>query len=264
MDTLFIHWNISPELFHIGPLSIRWYGLLFAGGFFVGYLIMQRFFKWENQPIQLLDRLATYMIVGTVVGARLGHILFYEPRLYLQNPWEILKIWHGGLASHGAAIGILISLWLFARKSKKPFLWAVDRIVIVTALAGCFIRLGNLMNSEIYGDVTSLPWGFIFVWAGEHLPKHPTQIYESLCYLATFFVLYSIYRKRPLSVPPGLLFGLFLIGIFSARFIIEFIKEPQVAFETTMNLNMGQWLSLPFILIGCILVYRAQKKHIKA
>jgi prolipoprotein diacylglyceryl transferase len=170
-----------------------------------------------------------------------------------------LKVWEGGLASHGAAVGILLALYLFARKVKKLYIWILDRVVIVVALAGLCIRMGNLMNSEIYGIETSLPWGFIFVRENETVAKHPTQIYEGLSYLLIFFVLYFIYRKNTKKLKPGLIFGLFLILLFSVRFIIEFIKEPQVGFEANMALNMGQLLSIPFILAGVFIMYRALK-----
>ena len=224
-----------------------------------GVYCLQKIFKKEGLSVELLDKLTVYVAVGTVVGARLGHCLFYDPAYYLQNPIEIIKIWRGGLASHGAAIGILIALYYFARKNKKPYLWILDRIVIVVALAGFFIRMGNLMNSEIYGIETSLPWGFIFVRNGEVLPKHPTQIYEALSYLLIFILLYSIYRKKGTKVRQGLIFSLFLILLFSVRFLIEFIKEVQVDFEQTMSLNMGQWLSIPFVIIGFYLLYRSYK-----
>ncbi|HKL09201.1 MAG TPA: prolipoprotein diacylglyceryl transferase [Bacteroidales bacterium] len=255
----YIHWDVDPEIIGFWGLSIRYYGVLFAASFFFGYLIMQKIFKKEGLSVELLDKLTVYVAVGTVVGARLGHCLFYDPAYYLQNPIEIIKIWRGGLASHGAAIGILIALYYFARKNKKPYLWILDRIVIVVALAGFFIRMGNLMNSEIYGIETSLPWGFIFVRNGEVLPKHPTQIYEALSYLLIFILLYSIYRKKGTKVRQGLIFSLFLILLFSVRFLIEFIKEVQVDFEQTMSLNMGQWLSIPFVIIGFYLLYRSYK-----
>ena len=254
-----IVWNVSPEIFSIGGFAIRWYGLLFALGFVLGYIIMGKIFKAENIPPKVLDTLTTYMVVGTVIGARLGHCLFYEPEYYLSNPLLILKVWEGGLASHGAAVGILLALYLFARKVKKPYIWILDRVVIVVALAGLCIRMGNLMNSEIYGFETSLPWGFIFVRENETVAKHPTQIYEGLSYLLIFFVLYFIYRKNTKKLKTGLIFGLFLILLFSVRFIIEFIKEPQVGFEANMALNMGQLLSIPFILAGVFIMYRALK-----
>ncbi len=262
-----IIWNPSPEIFQIGNFAIRWYGLFFALGFLFGYLIMQKFFNKEGVPIKLLDELTTYMIIGTVVGARLGHVFFYEPSWYLEHPIKILEVWEGGLASHGAAIGIIISLLIFSYVRKKPFLWVMDRIVIVTALAGFLIRMGNLMNSEIYGLPTSLPWGFEFVRSTTPseglIPRHPTQIYEGLCYLATFFVLLRYYYKKDGKPSHGFLFGLFLILIFGVRILIEFVKEPQVGFERELTLNMGQMLSIPFVIAGIILVFRAQRKGAK-
>lgn len=255
----YITWNVDPDIVHLGPLTIRYYGILFAASFFFGYIIMQKIFKREGLSIELLDKLTVYMAIGTVVGARLGHCLFYQPDYYLSNPLEILKIWHGGLASHGAAIGILIALYYFSKKNKKPYLWILDRIVIVVALAGFFIRMGNLMNSEIYGIETNLPWGFIFVRDGQVVPKHPTQIYEALSYIIIFALLYFIYNKKGKDVKQGLIFSLFLILLFAVRFFIEFIKEDQVGFEQGMALNMGQWLSIPFVLIGFFLLFRSFK-----
>ena len=184
---------------------------------------------------------------------------FCQPEYYLSNPLEILKIWHGGLASHGAAVGILISLYYFSKKNKRPYLWILDRIAIVVALAGFFIRMGNLMNSEIYGIETNLPWGFVFIRDGQIVPKHPTQIYEALSYLLIFVLLYFIYKKKGEGVKQGLLFSLFMILLFSVRFFIEFIKEDQVRFEQGMYLNMGQWLSIPFVLMGLFLLFRSLK-----
>jgi phosphatidylglycerol---prolipoprotein diacylglyceryl transferase len=250
-------WNVDPEIIRIGSIAIRWYGLLFALGFILGYIIVGKMFKTEHIAPKVLDTLTTYMVVGTVIGARLGHCLFYEPGYYLSNPILILKIWEGGLASHGAAIGILVALYLLSRKIKKPYLWILDRVVIVVALAGLCIRMGNLMNSEIYGTETNLPWGFIFARENETVPKHPTQIYEGLSYLFIFFLLYFIYRKNTKNLKTGYIFGLFLILLFSVRFIIEFIKEPQVGFEASMILNMGQILSIPFILTGVFILIRA-------
>ncbi|HPD96502.1 MAG TPA: prolipoprotein diacylglyceryl transferase [Tenuifilaceae bacterium] len=248
----YIHWNINPEIFHLGPFSIRYYGLMWALAFYFGYVLFNRFVKREKLPEGFLDSLTMYMIVGTVVGARLGHCLFYEPKFYLSHPLEILEIWHGGLASHGAAIGILIALYLFARKQKVPMLYVLDRVVIAVALGGVFIRLGNLFNSEIYGIETTMPWGFIFERNNEFFPKHPTQLYEALSYLVIFFVLYWYYRKKDAKFNMGSIFGAFLILLFGARFLIEYVKEPQVEFEKHMMLNMGQWLSVPFILAGIV------------
>ncbi len=259
MDFLIIPWNVNPEIFRIGDFAVRWYGLLFASGFVFGYYLMRRIFRNEGLTDATLDRLTVYVAVATIVGARLGHCLFYEPEYYLARPLEILKVWHGGLASHGAAIAIPISLWLFARKEKKPFIWALDRVVIVVALAGALIRLGNLMNSEIYGVETTLPWGFVFLRNGENAPKHPTQIYEALAYLTIFGILMRIYWKNLGKQKPGLLFGLFLILVFGFRFFVEYVKEDQVAFEAGMKLNMGQWLSIPFVVRGIGILIWAYK-----
>lgn len=256
----YINWNVNPEIFTIGDWGPRWYGLLFALGFVAGYYIMQRFFKIEHIKQEVLDSLTIYMFLGTLIGARLGHCLFYQPGHYLSHPIEILKVWEGGLASHGAAIGILIALWLFVRKHKKHYFWILDRIVIVVALAGAFIRLGNLMNSEIYGHQTSLPWGFVFLRNGETVPKHPTQIYEALSYLVIFGILYFIYEKNQGKVRRGMIFGMFLIMLFTARFFIEFVKENQVSFESGMALNMGQLLSIPFVLAGIVILFFSFKK----
>ena len=259
----FITWDVSPEIFHLGGLSIRWYGLLFALGFYVGYLIMEKFFKKEGVPLPLLDKLAIYMILSTVVGARLGHCLFYEPSDYLKNPIEILYIWHGGLASHGAAVAIILALVMYHRKTKLSYWWVLDRIVIVVALAGVFIRSGNLMNSEIYGHVTNLPWGFIFVKDHAVDARHPTQIYEALCYLLIFLGLIKYYYLKDGKPKPGMIFGIFLIALFMVRFIIEFLKENQVNFESQMTLNMGQILSIPFIIAGIILVILSSKNKLE-
>lgn len=269
----YVVWNVSPEIFTfpdwlplLGGRGVRWYGALFAASFVVGYYIMQKVFKRENISIEVLDKLSTYMLIATVVGARLGHCLFYEPAYYLAHPLEILKVWEGGLASHGAAIGIIIALVIFSRKQQKTFYWTIDRIVIVVALAGFFIRMGNLMNSEIFGHATTLPWGFQFVRYHDPAlngdPRHPTQIYEALIYLATFFTLYYSYFKKGMGEKqPGFLFAVFLVAVFGSRLLVEFLKEPQVGFEANMVLNMGQILSIPLILAGIYIWYSGWKKN---
>ena len=267
-----ITWNVDPEIFSIGQLSIRWYGLLFATAFLSGYIVFTRYLSTERLTSEMTDQLLIYIAVGTVLGARLGHCFFYEPEYFLKNPVEILKIWKGGLASHGAAVGILLALWLYVRKHKLSFLWMIDRIVIVVALGGAFIRLGNLFNSEIYGLPTDLPWGFEFVRdklydsaTGELLPtvpRHPTQLYEALSYLLIFAVLFIFYRKRYTKSRDGFIFGVFMILLFTARFLIEFVKNDQVAFEAGMQFNMGQLLSLPFILAGVVmLIWTGRRPH---
>jgi prolipoprotein diacylglyceryl transferase len=268
----YITWDVDPEIFSIGGLSIRWYGLMFAMAFLSGYLVFTKALKIKRLDAEMLDQLLIYVAIGTIVGARLGHCLFYEPAYYLSNPVEILKIWEGGLASHGAAIGIVLALWLYIRKHKLSFLWLMDRIVIVVPLGGAFIRTGNLFNSEIYGSATDLPWAFLFVRdvvrdpntgaVIANVPSHPTQIYEALSYLLIFVILFLYFRKNHDKIRDGLIFGVFLILLFAARFFIEFIKRDQVSFESGMLLNMGQWLSLPFILIGIALIVYT-KKHPK-
>ena len=264
MHLLVIPWDVNPEIFRIGSFAVRWYGLLFASSFLFGYIILDKVFKNENLSQVTLDRLTVYVAVGVIAGARLGHCFFYEPGYYLSHPVEIIKIWHGGLASHGAAIGILIALWLFVRKEKKDYTWVIDRVAIVVALSGLFIRMGNLMNSEIYGVETTLPWGFVFLRNGETAPKHPTQIYEALTYLLIFILLLRIYWKSKGEYIQGLLISLTLILIFTSRFFIEFLKEDQVAFESGMKLNMGQLLSIPFVISGFVWLYFSLKHKKRA
>ncbi|MGD9489042.1 MAG: prolipoprotein diacylglyceryl transferase [Calditrichaceae bacterium] len=255
-----VRWDVDPEIFRIGIFAIRWYSLLFMASFVVGLYIMKRIFDQEKKPIADLDELLMYMLFGTIIGARLGHCLFYDPGYYLSNPIEILKVWKGGLASHGAAIGILTALFLFIKK--KPaysYLWIVDRVVITVALAGFFIRTGNLFNSEIIGRPTDLPWSFIFVKV-DMIPRHPAQIYEALAYLLIFVFLYKLYQAKKEKTASGSLLGWFLIFIFGFRFFIEFLKEDQSAFEQGMLLNMGQLLSIPLIILGIYLLIRAGKK----
>lgn len=256
----FIHWNMNPDLFSIGPLTVRWYGLMFALSFIVGYSIVERMFKRENQNEKWLDSLLMYIVIATIVGARLGHVFFYGWDYYSQNLLEIVMVNKGGLASHGGAAGIFIALLIYSKKyTKRNVFWIIDRVVVPTALAAMAIRMGNLFNSEIYGIETAQPWGFIFERNGETVPKHPTQLYEALSYLATFGILMWMYWKTEARTKIGLLSGVFFIMVFAARFFIEYIKEDQEAFEATMALNMGQWLSIPFILGGVALVVWAVK-----
>lgn len=254
-----IVWNADPMLFTLGPLSVRWYGLAFAIGFTVGYSIVARMFRHEGAPERWLGSLLAFVVIATIIGARLGHVFFYEWDYYSQHPAKILAIWEGGLASHGGTIAIILALFVWSwTVSKKPASWIFDKIVVAIALVGGLIRLGNLMNSEIYGGPTDLPWGFIFVRDGQTVPAHPTQIYEALCYFALFGLLMWMYWKRNDQERPWLITGIFFIGIFLPRFLIEYVKNVQVASEYEMiaryGINMGQLLSIPFILIGVILV----------
>jgi phosphatidylglycerol---prolipoprotein diacylglyceryl transferase len=252
----YITWSVSPELFHLGPISVRWYGFLFAMGFVLGYIILTQIFNKEKKPKSDLEQLAVYAIFGTVIGARLGHCLFYNPAYYLSNPVEILKIWTGGLASHGAAIGILIAIYLFSKKKKDMnMLWVLDRVVIVVALAGSLIRLGNLFNSEIIGKAATVPWAFIFT-SVDDIPRHPAQLYESIAYLIIFIILFIVYQKKYPNLKSGLLFGLFLVLVFTFRFFVEFLKEVQEQFEADLFLNMGQLLSIPFVILGLYYIFR--------
>jgi len=260
-----VTWNASPEIFEIGPLAVRWYGLFWALSFYFGYEIMYRIFKREDVPLKQVDKLLIYMAVGSIVGARLGHCFFYDFSHYISKPLEILKIWQGGLASHGGAIGIIIALYYYQKKvSNKSYAWLLDRLVIPISLGAFFIRMGNLMNSEIYGHQTDLPWGFIFVRAGEVLPKHPTQFYEGIPYLLLFLVLGWLYLKKSKVLPPAFLMSLFAIVMFSVRFLVEFVKEDQELFEANMTLNMGQWLSLPLLIAGIMVMIWSLKKNPQA
>ena len=259
-----IVWNVDPVLFSAGPITVRWYGLMFAIGFLLGYEIVSRMFKHEGAPEKWLPILLIFVVVATIVGSRLGHVFFYEWDYYSAHPMEIIKVWEGGLASHGGTIGIILAIILYSIfVTKRSPLWTFDRLVIPIALVGGLIRLGNLMNSEIYGYATDLPWGFLFVRSREWhqlyegLPVHPTQIYEALCYFGLFALLMWMYWKKNAEERPGLIFGVFFIGIFLPRFLIEFIKNDQVAFEADMTLNMGQLLSIPFIVIGVLLIIYA-------
>lgn len=282
----YITWNVDPVLFHLGPLQVRWYGLFWMLGFVFGYFIMRKIYRREHMPDEWLDKLLIYMLLFTVVGARLGHCLFYEPDYYLSHPLKMLAVWEGGLASHGGAIGILLCLWLYVRgynkspkkdKNDRPritFIWIMDRIVIPVCLVGALIRFGNVMNHEIYGKPTSLPWGFVFLrgaeqfcgtvdnytpctsWASccppeEWLPCHPTGIYEALfCFIAMGILLWMYYKRDLGDKQPGLMFGTFLVIIFGSRIAIEFLKNVQVDFERDMTFDMGQWLSVPFVILG--------------
>lgn len=257
---LMIHWNPSPEILSLGPLSLRWYGLLFASGFVAAYLLLKKIFNRQKIPLQVLDRLLMHVAVGTVVGARLGHCLFYDPTYYLSHPLEIFMIWKGGLASHGGALGILIGCWIFSRKQKYlNFLETLDHVCLTVPLAGAFIRLGNLMNSEIYGKPTEVPWAFIFEKV-DLLPRHPAQLYEAIAYFLIFIGIFSFYRRHKYRLPEGAIFGLCISSIFTARFILEFFKEAQAEFENNLVLSMGQLLSIPFVIIGLIFTWRALKR----
>ena len=251
-------WSADPVAFSLGSMHIYWYGILFAAAILAGLEIVKWIFRREKKDLALLDSMFIYVVVGIVVGARLGHCLFYDPAFYLANPLKILAIWEGGLASHGGGIGVLIALFLYVKKYKMDLLWLLDRIAIVTALFGFFVRMGNFMNSEIVGHQTQVPWAIIFTKI-DMLPRHPTQLYEAFAYLFIFFILVFIYITRGRNLGKGFLFGLFLTLLFSARFVIEFVKEKQESYATDF-LSTGQFLSIPFLLFGFMLITLSLRK----
>lgn len=275
MNLLTITWDVNPEIINFFGREIRWYGVCWAIGLLLAVFVVQKMFKAEKLPEKWFDSLFVYVVLGTIIGARLGHCLFYDPQYYLSHPIEILKIWEGGLASHGGAVGIVISLWLYSRKIKKSIYWSLDRIVVVAGLTGGFIRIGNLMNSEIYGKPTTLPWGFDFVrdssWikplamgGSDGLPCHPTQIYEAIIYFLVFAVTMHLYWRTNAKDEQGFIFGVGIIGIFASRFFLEYLKNVQEPFEIqmrhTIGIDMGQALSIPFIIWGVWLVIKGLKK----
>ena len=263
MNLLAVVWDFNPTLVNIFGFEIRWYSLTWVAALLFGGWLFSYFCKREGKPESVSDTAFLYIALGTIIGARLGHCLFYEPMEYLREPWKIITgIRDGGLASHGATIGILIGIWLSSRKSKVSVMWTADRLGIIAPLSGAMIRFGNLFNSEIIGNETTVPWGFKFMrlypnWPEEMVPvRHATQLYEALCYLACFAILFALYRYTKVERREGFIFGAALVGIFTPRFFIEFIKIDQVAFEQGMTLNMGQWLSIPFIIIGvCFMIW---------
>jgi len=257
----YLVWIVDPEIFRVGPFALRWYGLFFALGFVLGYLIMVQIYRNEKRPEEHLSSLFLYVFLGTLIGARLGHVLFYQPDYYLPRPREIFMIWQGGLASHGGFIGVLIALYLYSKKyTEMSFLELSDRLVIASLPAAGLIRIGNFFNSEILGIPTNLPWAIIFLRVDD-LPRHPAMLYEAVSYLLVFAILYSAYWKTEMIKFPGRILGAGFVACFTARFLIEFVKEEQVSFEQDMLLNLGQLLSIPFIMIGLILLFRPQMKN---
>jgi prolipoprotein diacylglyceryl transferase len=251
----YIIWDINPDIFVIPGIDhpVRWYGLSWALGFLVSQQVMYYIYKKEGRPAKEIDTLTIYVVVAAVVGARLGHVLFYDPVNYLQEPLRIFAVWEGGLASHGGALGVLVALYFFAKKTHVNYLWIADRLVIVSALTGWFIRFGNLMNSEMVGTPTTLPWAFIFTKI-DNLPRHPAQLYEAMYCLCLFILLFTLWYKYRETMKNGFLFGWFLIILFTLRFVDEFFKINQVAFEDDLILNMGQILSIPFIVTGILIL----------
>ena len=272
-ELLYIIWNPSEIAFHLGPVAVRWYGLCWLVGIVAGLVVMRKLYKDQKIDDNLFDLLFVYSFIGILVGARLGHCLFYEPDYFLSSGRHIIEMllpirfddmggWHftgyAGLASHGGMIGITAALWLYSRKAKLPFVKVVDMIGIAGPLTGAFIRLGNLMNSEIIGRATDMPWAFIFAQV-DAVPRHPGQLYEAIAYLLTFLTLWGIYRVRKHWIGSGFYIGLTLVMVFTARFFIEFLKEVQVDFESAMTFDMGQLLSLPFVVLGIWFMIRSRK-----
>ncbi|WP_111306910.1 prolipoprotein diacylglyceryl transferase [Confluentibacter sediminis] len=274
MNEGIINWNLDPVIYWItDSFPLKYYGLLFITGLLLANYVEKRIYIKENIPIENLEKLFIYIVIGTILGARLGHCLFYDPAYYFQNPMEILLpikkigdsykfIGFMGLASHGGTIGVLIAIGIYCKKNKTNFLWVLDRIAIVAPIAAAFIRLGNFMNSEIYGKPTDGNWGVIFQ-KDDLIPRHPSQLYEAFSYILIFGILILIYKKGIKEKPNGLILGVFLVLLFSARFIIEFFKENQVGFENGMAINMGQILSIPFIIVGLILIFTKKDQFIK-
>ena len=252
-------WNVDPIAFSFGSIRVFWYGIFFATAILSGLQYMKWVYKKEGKDVDELENMFIYIVIGIVVGARLGHCFFYNPAFYLAHPMKIFAVWEGGLASHGGGLGVIIALWLFTKKYKLNFLWLIDRIAIPTALFGFFVRMGNLMNSEIIGKPTEVSWAIVFSRI-DSLPRHPTQLYEAFSYLVIFFVLTYIYTKKKTLLNNGFLFGLFLVLIFSTRFMIEFVKVKQAAYSSEISLTTGQDLSIPFLLIGVFLIVWSLRK----
>jgi len=261
MESSYIYWNVNPEIINVFGISVRYYGLLFVGGLILSILILGKIFRLENLPPKYLEKLSLYGMIGILIGARLGHCLFYEPSYYLAHPLEmILPIQqlpgggykfsgYQGLASHGGVIGVITALIIYHRKTKQSMLKTVDLVSIVAPLAGCFIRLGNLMNSEIIGLPATKPWAFVFARV-DNIPRHPAQLYEAIAYFLIFLTMFFLYKKWREKLQNGFFFGLALTLVFVARFLLEFIKENQVGFEENLTINMGQILSIPYIIVG--------------
>ena len=250
-------WNVDPAVFSFSPLP-RWYGVLFAAGVISGFHATKAFNTKDGRGGDFTDRMLVYVIAGMVIGMRLAHCLFYQPEIYLANPIEILKIWHGGFASHGGFAGVMVALWAFTKSNKVGFLWLADRAAIGCMLTAAFIRLGNFFNSEMIGHPTDVPWAMIFEQVDEQrLPRHPAQLYEAVGYLLIFAISWLLYQKTDWKNKAGRLFGSVMIMGFTWRFLMEFFKIEQAEFEKSMPLNMGQLLSLPFIAIGILLAFGA-------
>jgi phosphatidylglycerol---prolipoprotein diacylglyceryl transferase len=254
-------WNINPTITTLGPLTLSWYGLLFAGGFLVGVNIMQWIYRREDRNVAELDTLLWFVLGGTLIGMRLVHCLFYDPQYFLAHPFEILQIWKGGYASHGGAIGVLLGVYWYCRGPDRPkYLWLLDRLAIAAVLTGAFIRIGNFFNSEIIGVPTDSVFGVTFQRV-DLLSRHPVQLYEAAAYLAIFATMLWLYRSKRVTTD-GALTGWYLTLVFASRFALEFFKTPQAAFEVGNVISVGQYLSVPFVIAGLILLVRARPAHL--
>jgi len=251
-------WNVNPNILELGSLQLRWYGLLFVGSFFLGISILNWMYKREGRDPAVLDNLLLYLIAGVVIGSRLVHCLFYEPEFYLSHPLEILYVWKGGLASHGGLVGVLVAMYIFAKKYNESYFWLIARVTIPGALTAAFVRFGNLFNSEILGKPSELPWAIIFQRV-DMIPRHPVQLYEAFSYLFILVLLLGIYKKTSPSFATKILPGIFFVTLFSARFFIEYAKTRQAAYTTDLPFSTGQMLSIPFIIIGIIWIIWAFK-----
>lgn len=255
-----IHWNIDPELIALGPFHFRWYGVLFALGFIAGYYVLGWMFRREGRREEDLNRLLIYTMIGVVVGARLGHCIFYDPQFYFTHPIEMLKVWEGGLASHGAAMGIIIAFLLYVRRTKDmSFWWLADRAAVVIPIAAMCVRIGNFFNSEIVGLPTNGAWGVVFQ-RYDSVPRHPVVLYEAAAYLVLFLLLFMLYKKGNVLRTPKLNAGIFVTGLFTARFFLEFFKTGQSTLDPSMPITMGQLLSLPLVIFGIWLIFASRRK----
>ncbi len=252
----FFVWNADPVLASLGPITVHWYGALFALAIISGLQVLKLCYLQEKVAVDSLDDLLMYAVVGIVVGARLAHCFFYDPAYYFSNPLKILAIWEGGLASHGGGLGVILAAYLYQRKYKMSFSWLLDRLAISTALFGFFVRMGNFVNSEIIGIQTNVPWAVIFSRI-DNLPRHPAQLYEALSYLAIFVLLFVAYRFSKIKNHSGAILGVFLVLVFTARFFIETVKIKQAAYSSELAFSTGQLLSIPFFIVGLILIFRA-------
>jgi len=255
-----MNWNIDPVLFSLGPVQIHWYGLFFATAILSGLQVMKWIYKNDGRSAESLDPLFIYVVIGVIVGARLGHCLFYDPAYYLSNPLQILAIREGGLASHGGGLGAILAIVLYQKRHKENFLWVLDRLTMPAALFGFFVRMGNFMNSEILGKPSDLSWAITFTRV-DNLPRHPAQIYEAISYLLIFVLILILYKFRNIKERTGMLLGVFLCLVFSARLAIELVKESQAAWSSEIPLNTGQLLSIPFLCVGLYLLYRTTTKR---